>query len=192
MPPRILPVTEPDPLVADGLRASIAVGRGPASNLAWTLAHSPFVCEGYRGLGRALFVHGTLPARLREVIALRIAWNCRSAYVFGNHVDIAQEAGIPEHRVDQLAQPRPTGLPEDEEILVDIVDELHHDDDLTESSWVRLRQRWSEPELTEIVVLTGFYRMASLFANTIRVELEAGLPGWPTPARRPEDRHRST
>jgi hypothetical protein len=33
--------------------------------------------------------------------------------------------------------------------------------------------------LVELVVVAGFYRLVSGFLNTMGVQLDAGVPGWP-------------
>jgi len=44
---------------------------------------------------------------------------------------------------------------------------------------------WKEfpagPQLLEALMLVGFYRMLGGFANTLGVQRERGIPGWPAP-----------
>jgi hypothetical protein len=42
-----------------------------------------------------------------------------------------------------------------------------------------LRPRWTDEQLVELVVTAGFYRLVSGFLNTMGVQLDEGVPGWP-------------
>jgi 4-carboxymuconolactone decarboxylase len=53
---------------------------------------------------------------------------------------------------------------------------------LNDTTFAALCRRWSDGELVELVALVGFYRMVSGFLNTMGVEPEKGLPGWPASA----------
>ena len=54
-----------------------------------------------------------------------------------------------------------------------MADELIDGDRVSDATWRGLAQRWSEPELIELVVLAGFYRMTAGFLNSVGVEAEA-------------------
>ena len=40
--------------------------------------------------------------------------------------------------------------------------------------------RWSDAELVELLVVAGFYRLVSGFLNSAGVQLDDGVPGFPT------------
>jgi 4-carboxymuconolactone decarboxylase len=42
-----------------------------------------------------------------------------------------------------------------------------------------LQADWTEAELLELVMVAGMYRMVSGFLNTMGVQLDEGVPGWP-------------
>ncbi|MEY4044721.1 MAG: hypothetical protein RL644_989, partial [Actinomycetota bacterium] len=45
--------------------------------------------------------------------------------------------------------------------------------------WGRLAAVHAPDVLVELVVVAGFYRLVSGFLNTMGVQLDAGVPGWP-------------
>src|SRR5207245_2181605 len=49
-----------------------------------------------------MMLTGELPARDRELLILRTAWNCRSAYEWGQHVRIGLAAGVTQDEIDRV------------------------------------------------------------------------------------------
>ena len=182
---RLAPV-EADPRDASELAETLAktvFRNGPVLNIMGTLAHQPTLLKRFNGLGGAFLAHGLLPAREREIVILRVGWNCRSVYEFGQHTLLGRDAGLSDEEIAALATIRAGGRwSADDEALIALADELCADDCVTDDTFAALRRRWSDAELVELVALAGFYRMVSGFLNALGVEPEPGLPGWPPSA----------
>jgi alkylhydroperoxidase family enzyme len=182
--PRLPPV-EPDPSTGAELAellAKTAIGDGEALNIFRTLAHQPKLLKRFNLLGGAFLAHGVLPAREREIVILRVGWNCRSVYEFGQHTLIGRDAGLTDDEIAALATTRAGGSwNADDEALIALADEICGDDCAGDATFDALRRRWNDAELVELVALVGFYRMVSGFLNTMGVQPEDGLPGWPAP-----------
>jgi alkylhydroperoxidase family enzyme len=174
---------DPEGLVGSELADALAkttFGDGPVLNIFRTLAHQPTLLKRFNALGGAFLVKGLLPAREREIVILRVGWNCRSVYEFGQHTRIGRDAGLSDEEIASLATTRAAGpWSADDEALIALADELCADDCASDATFAALRRRWNEGELVELVTLAGFYRMVSGFLNTMGVEPEPGLPGWP-------------
>jgi AhpD family alkylhydroperoxidase len=182
-PPRIPLVSEPDERIADSLRVAIDKGT-QVSSFAWTLAQSPAVCAAYRSLGGVFFTDSVLSARERELVTLRIAWNCRCEYVFGHHVKAAQALGLSDEAIGGLARPDPLKLADDELAIVRAVDELARTSQIGDSTWEGLPDGWTDPAIVEFLVLVGFYQTSSNFINAVRLQIESEeVPRWPSGAR---------
>jgi 4-carboxymuconolactone decarboxylase len=182
-----VPPVDPGPLAGTELAEALAktVFRdGPVLNIMGTLAHQPTLLKRFNVLGGAFLVHGLLPAREREIVILRVGWNCRSVYEFGQHTLLGRDAGLSDEEIAALATTRAGGPPwsADDEALIALADEICTDDCAGDATFAALRRRWNDAELVELVALAGFYRMVSGFLNTLGVEPEPGLPGWPPPA----------
>jgi len=181
--PRV-PVVDPAP---DALGADLAATLsksirrdGQALNIFLTLGHHPALLKRFNALGGAFLAHGLLPAREREIVILRIGWNCRSVYEFGQHTLMGRDAGLTEAEIAALATTRAGGpWSADEQALIGLADELCADDCVSEATFAALRRRWNDAEIVELVALAGFYRMVSGLLNTLGVEPEPGLPSWP-------------
>jgi 4-carboxymuconolactone decarboxylase len=180
--PRLSPIELGDAIeseLADVL-AKTGLRDGQPLNIFGTLAHQPRLLKRFNALGGAFLAHGLLPAREREIVILRVGWNCRSVYEFGQHTLFGREAGLSDEEIAALATTRADGpWSADDEALIALADEICADDCAGEGTFAALRRRWSDAELVELVALAGFYRMVSGFLNTLGVQPEEGLPTWP-------------
>ena len=64
--------------------------------------------------------------------------------------------------------------------LIALADDLHAADCVSNGTWLALSDRWSEAELVELLIVAGFYRLVSGFLNSAGVQLDDGVPGFPT------------
>jgi alkylhydroperoxidase family enzyme len=167
--------------LAETLKKTI-VKDGEPLNIFRTLGHHPGLLKRFNALGGAFLARGLLPAREREIVILRVGWNCRSVYEFGQHTVIGREAGLTGAEIAALTSVRAAGpWTDDDQALIALADELCADDCISDATFARLRSRWNDAELVELVALAGFYRMVSGILNSLGVEPEPGLPGWPVP-----------
>jgi alkylhydroperoxidase family enzyme len=184
------PVTPRLPLVdpaGDAVGADLAetlektiVKDGEPLNIFRTLAHHPGLLKRFNALGGLFLARGALPAREREIVILRVGWNCRAVYEFGQHTIIGRKAGLTDAEIAALAGTRAAGpWSADDQALIALADELCADDCIGEATFGALRRRWNDTELVELVALAGFYRMVSGILNSLGVEPESGVPGWP-------------
>jgi alkylhydroperoxidase family enzyme len=154
-------------------------GKPPSLNIFRTLAHNKALEKGFLHLGAHLLGGGVLPQRERELVILRVGFRAGSEYEFGQHTRIGREAGVTDAEIARVADCGTGDWSDDDAALVSLVDELCDDDVVSENTWERLSNRWSEPELLELLVLAGFYRLVSGMLNSVGVALEPGTPGWP-------------
>lgn len=159
---------------------ALATPDGEVLNIFKTLAHNPTVLKRFNVLGGGLLSRGLVPAREREIVVLRVGWNSRSVYEFGQHTVIGEKAGLTSAEIAALTKPagaHPWSA--DDLALIALADELCATNDVGDATWAALASRWNQAELVELVVLAGFYRMVSGFLNTVGVQLDPGIPGWP-------------
>lgn len=163
--PRIAPAGPPEGL--------------PPLNIFATLAKHPALLDRFNRFGGFLLYKGQLPAREREVVILRVGWRSGSVYEFGQHTVIGKGAGLTDEEVRRLAAESLQGWDEGDRDLVELADQLCATNNVAADLWERLAARWSEPEMIELLVVAGFYRLVSGFLNATGVQLEEGTPGWP-------------
>lgn len=152
-------------------------------NILRTVAHHPTLLPPFLGFSATLAARGVLSRRSSELLALRAAWNCRSAFEWAHHVVYARAAGLDEEAIARIPQgaDAPGWSDEDRELLR-AADELHAGHDWSDDTWRALRARYSDAQLVEIPFVVGQYTMLSMVANATGVAVEAGLPGLPEEA----------
>lgn len=175
--PRISPVTEPTELQAELM---FGAGDAEVANISATMAHNTRILKRFSQFGGTVLFRGVLPARERELVILRMGWNCQSVYEFGQHTRIGLDAGLTEAEILAVTKPVEEGgwSERDRDLLV-MTDELWADDCVSDATWARLSEFWSDEELVELLVTAGFYRLVSGFLNSAGVRLDPGVPGWP-------------
>lgn len=176
--PRIPLLTEPDEATAAILGPALARDGEPL-NIFSTMAHHPWLLKKFLGLGGQLLNRGVVPARERELVILRVGWNCQSVYEFGQHTIIGLEAGLTEPEISGLSNGSHDFSPADT-LLLTLADELCEDDCVSDETFGALSKTWGNDALIELVLCAGFYRMVSGFLNTFGVPLDDGVPGFPT------------
>jgi alkylhydroperoxidase family enzyme len=174
---RIPPLSTDNEASAD-LFGNVLKHDGRVLNAASTLAHHPRLLKRFTVFAGLFLTHSVLPERDRELITLRCAHRFESEYYFGHHVILAADVLTP----DEIA--RTVRSNEEwsgfDRRLLDAVDELADSADLSDETWSDLSAHYDDPQLLDLVMLVGFYRMTCLYVNTIRVEREPGVPGWPS------------
>jgi alkylhydroperoxidase family enzyme len=191
MPPRLRPLepSEWSPEVRrllggtlDGV-ASLEGGSREHSrplNILGTIAHHPSLLGPFLGFAATLATRGVLSRRDSELLALRTAWNCRSAFEWGHHVVYARAAGLGEAEIDRVCiGPAHEGWTDYEHLLLQAADELHLEHRIEDETWKKLQEEFDEAQLVELPFVVGNYAMLSMVANATGVPLEEGLPGLP-------------
>jgi alkylhydroperoxidase family enzyme len=180
--PRIEPIDLDDVTDAE-LRDTLAgalTHDGRPLNIFGVLGHHPKLLKRFNLLGGFILNKGLIPERERELVILRVGWNARAVYEFGQHTVIGQRCGLTDDEIAALtSSPDDHEWSPDDRALIALADDLHDDDCVSDDTWRALAARWSEAELVELLVVAGFYRLVSGFLNSAGVQLDDGIPGFP-------------
>lgn len=178
--PRIAPLEAPfSPDVQKTFDAIMPPGVPPLV-LFTTLARNPRVYAKFRA--GSLLDKGSITLREREIVIDRTTARCGSEYEWGVHIAFfAERAGFTP--VQARATVRGTASDpvwnDRESLLVSLVDALHDKADVGEDLWGNLKSEFSDEQLLELIVLTGFYHTVSFLTNALRLPLEEGAAGFP-------------
>lgn len=156
-------IDPPDPLPE--LVAMTAPRGGSAPITIVALAHCEPLLGPFLGWAAALSMDGVLGRRDHEILALRTAHNCNSAFEWTEHSRFAREAGIAQDDIDRVAVGVDGGWDRREQLLVNAADELHAGASISASTWTELNEHFTTPELVEAVYVVGQYTMLSMVAN---------------------------
>ena len=89
--PRIDPIDEPDDELAEILKGALLLDGKPL-NIFGVLGNHPKLLKRFNLLAGFLLNKGPLPPREREIVILRIGWNARAVYEFGQHTLMGRDA----------------------------------------------------------------------------------------------------
>ena len=178
--PRLAPVAESE--WTDEQRAilePLARG-GRLINIFPTLAHHPRLLERWLVFGGYILRENTLPPRDRELLILRTGWLCQAEYEFGQHTLIGKGAGLTDADIRRITTgPGATGWSKKEQALLRAADELRADAFITDATWDDLAQHYTTQQLMDLVFTVGQYNLVSMALNTLGVQLDEGVPGFP-------------
>ena len=187
--PRIAPIEPPyDPATADFLRKWMPP-QSPLEPLALfrTLAVHPELMNRMRPLGAGLLSHGLIAPREREIVIHRTCARAGAEYEWGVH---AVAFGKPLGLDDAQLAATVTGTAADpawsarDALLIRLADELCDTATLSDALWPELAAHWTPPQLLELIVLAGWYRLIAGVINGAGVVCEAWAARFPGPPAR--------
>ena len=145
-----------------------------------TLARNPRVFRRFMAGG--LLDKGSISLREREIAIDRACARCGGEYEWGVHVALlADKAGFGAGEIAATfaAGSNAACWSPRERLIVRLVDELHETSHVGDALWGELAAEFSDEQLIELVVLTGFYHMVSFTVNALRLEPEAYAARFP-------------
>jgi len=135
---------------------------------------APTVLPGFMDMAKAFWTELSLAPRHRELLVMLVARHTGCAYEAAQHTPVARVAGITDAELQRLAATGGAGWPDPAEAdLLDAGRQLLRDCTLTEETVTGLRDRFSDREIVEIVLLIGYFRMVAGLLNALDVEIDA-------------------
>jgi alkylhydroperoxidase family enzyme len=178
--PRIAPARpdklRPLPRIVAEVAARIT-GTGPA-NIFTTLGQHPRLFRAWLHYSARLMPFGQLPRRDTELVILRVAWQCRSAYEWHQHVPIALRVGLTPDEVAGVADCASAGgFTQRQRTLLEVCDELLARRALANATWSAVQATLTGSEAIELCLLIGNYQgLASAIGGlAIQIEHDPGL-----------------
>jgi alkylhydroperoxidase family enzyme len=156
---------------------------GRVVNLYTTLIRYPELAQRWSAFGTHVRRDSALPPRDREILILRTGWLCRSEYEFGQHTLIGKRVGLSDGEILAVTKGSNGGVwSEFDAALIRAADELHHDAFITDHTWHELAERYDEKQLIDVIMTVGQYHLVSMTLNSLGVQLDPGVPGFPPEA----------
>jgi 4-carboxymuconolactone decarboxylase len=174
--PRLEPL-EPEDIDAD-IRSRF--GDGKILNIFRTLAHHPKLLTRWLVFGNHVLAKNSLSPRDRELAILRVGWLCKAEYEWAQHAEIALNSDITKEEIKRVTEgPEAAGWGDRETVLLRAADELVGDAFITDETWNALRGFYNEKQLIDLVFTVGQYNLVSMALNTLGVQLDPGIEGFP-------------
>jgi alkylhydroperoxidase family enzyme len=178
--PRIEPVSEPyTPDVAARLAALMPPGEPPI-RLFRTFVRNLPMAAGLNAWGSYyLSRRFSLSLRERELVIDRTTARCGCEYEWGVHIAFyAARVDLTPEQIRSLAHGTaadPCWEPRDALVLA-AVDALHDTSTIDDELWNRLSASFTEAQLLDLLMLSGWYHAISFAANAAQVEPEDWAP----------------
>ncbi len=180
--PRIYPLKESewDDTARKLIEGFKKISKGPVSNIMATLANYSKLYNRWRVFGNHVLYKSSLPARDREILMLRIGWLCHAEYEWGQHAIIGKRCGISDEELKRITEgPDAEGWDSFDATLLRAVDELYINSFISDSTWQKLSEKYNTHQLIDLIFTVGQYNLVSMVLNTLGVQLEEGVDGFP-------------
>ncbi|MGH2670336.1 MAG: carboxymuconolactone decarboxylase family protein [bacterium] len=162
-------------------------------HLLGTLVRHPALAKAFLTFNAHAARCPSLPARVRELMILRMSWLRRSEYEFVQHVILGKRAGLTDEELQRIQLgPDAAGWDPADADLVRAVDELHGQARIGESTWARLTQRYDTTQLMDMIFAVGCYEILAMAINSFATPLEPGVTPLDPETRARMHGHKST
>jgi len=179
-----VPRLEPIPAVAAKAREAMKSQPINAVNVTATMAHNRTMSKAIGTFAQTVLFDGELPRRQVEIAVLRMGWDCQSVYEFGQHTLFGRHAGLSDDEIYLTTRPITEGSwSEADGVILQLVDDLYSDDCVSDATWTAATRIFTTADIIHLIAAAGCYRTVSGFLNSAGVQLDDGVPGWPTAPR---------
>jgi alkylhydroperoxidase family enzyme len=119
-----------------------------------------------------LLVHSVFPPRERELLIIRTAWLCGSAYELEHHLELGAEVGLTDEDLASVRGQASDSWTARERLLVAAADELHASHTISDATWRGLSSLLTTEQLVELPMLVGHYILLAGTLNALHVALD--------------------
>jgi 4-carboxymuconolactone decarboxylase len=141
-------------------------------NLFSTVARRPALYRSWFPFCIQLLTESVFPPRERELLIIRTASLCGSAYELAHHRRLGAEVGLSDRDLAALGgEGAPDWTPR-EQLLVTAADELHAQHMISEATWRGLSALLTTEQLVELPMLVGHYILLAGTLRSLGVPLE--------------------
>ena len=159
---------------ADELYAEIGRMGRPVLNLYRELANQPPALAAFLGMSRYVRSGSSLDSGLRELTILATAHALGQEYEVVHHKEAAERAGVP---ADKVAATAPGGsleaLAPAEQCAVEFARQAARTYSCDEATFKRLQSLFSNEQIVDLIVTTGWYHLCAVILGSLHIESEA-------------------
>jgi len=142
-------------------------------NLYRVLGHAPGMLRAWLDFAWPLRLHVQTPRSIRELLILRGAQRAQVEYEWFHHVPMALAAGVPQAKIDALAEwPEARLFDGAERAVLRLADEMA-DGPASQACIDALKEHFEDAGVVELVLTASFYVCVGRFLRSMGIELEA-------------------
>lgn len=152
------------------------------------LLRRPVLAKALNDLLSALLFEGTIDARRRELVIMRIGWVTGSEYEWTQHWRVAVGLGVaPEELLAVRSWEEARCFDPVDQAVLRATDEVVASGAISDATWRQLADAFTDDELVELVAVIANWSLFSTVLRSLEVPLEEGVVAWPPDGRRPLD-----
>jgi alkylhydroperoxidase family enzyme len=170
--PRIFPL-EPAQRTEEQRELLVGIWGDDVPNLFSTIARHPSLFRAWMPFCMQLLARSVFSPRERELLIIRTAALCGSAYELEHHRRLGAEVGLSDRDLAALAGEGSRDWAPREQLLVAAADELHADHAISEATWRGLSAHLTTEQLIELPMLVGHYVLLAGTLRSLGVPLES-------------------
>ena len=179
-PLRVKRTTDLEPLADTDwpprLASVIADMGGRPLNVHKLMANNPALLEAWWPLRNHGVRGGTLSARQRELIILRVAVHMRCWYEWASHVERGQAAGLGLEEIERVrSDPAGAAWRPEERLLLELVDECIEARGIGPASLAVADGAFTAEQLLDLMAIVGMYVTLAMMINTWGLALDPFL-----------------
>jgi alkylhydroperoxidase family enzyme len=153
---------------------------GTLYNIFTTMANYPDLAKDWNVFATHILERNSLTPRDREILILRIGWLCNAEYEWAQHTRIGKSVGLTDNDIARIKDgPLAKGLTEHDKLLLQATDELRKDSFISDETWKALSATYDTHKMMDLVFTVGQYSLVSMALNSLGVQLDEGLQGFP-------------
>ncbi len=148
---------------------------GSKTNIIMVMGNHPPLGKVYNEWGKHFLMGNSLGTRQLEIIILRVAWRCKSAYEWHNHVGYAMNAGLTLDDIGAIRDfPEGGTWSEEEAALMRATDDLIDVNVIGDATWATLTKTLDKRQMMDLTFTIGHYVMTSWALSSFGVPIEGG------------------
>jgi alkylhydroperoxidase family enzyme len=150
-----------------------------------TLARHEELFDRMRPLGAGILAHGRIDPRDREIVIHRTCARTGAAYEWGVHAVVyGRPVGLTEEQLTatQHGDADDPAWSAGDRALIELADQLHDTSTIDDALWTELRERFTDDQLLELILIAGWYHLISYVVNAAEVDPEPWAAAAPTSA----------
>jgi len=142
-------------------------------NIYRALAHCPPVMLDWMRLGNTLLTKSKLPAKLRELVILRIARLSGSKYEWTQHCPVAIEAGVTERQINEIDKWKESeAFSSGERAALQYTDEVVQSVSVNDETYDQLKSFLSEQEIVELTLSIGYWMLTARVLVPLKIDMD--------------------
>jgi alkylhydroperoxidase family enzyme len=151
------------------------------------LLHRPKLAAAVYQVLTDLLFRGSLDARVRELMILRIGWSTRSVFEWTQHWKIALDAGVEPGDLLAVRTLDGSRLSVRDLAALAAAEDVVSGGEVTRTTWNRLQEHFDHAELLEVVAVATTWTWVSTLLRSLDVPLDDGMAAWPPHGTGPDE-----